>query len=386
MLRDVKLAPMSIVSPDTAPEVAPEQAIEHLETVLASPFFSSSRRCQQFLRYVVLETVHGHSDDIKERNIACEVFGKGGNFEPNEDALVRVKAREVRKRLADFYQATPASGIRIELPLGGYVPHIHVLPAHVSLPPPPEPEEKRGKVKFGRREFAWMTVGALATLGGGSLAPVILRSRSHLEQLWKPVFATKNPLLIFIPALYEKDVFTGTIGMGPAIALKYASDFLGRHNYPYHLRFGQDLTYSQLREQPNLLLGSFTSEWALRMTRDLRFSLGLDATQEKAIFDRGTGKIWKAFPDANNDKTNIDYGMLCRLFDAPSGQIVMIAAGVATYGTECAARFLFDSELFPELIKQAPKDWERKNFQAIVRSSIIGMTATEPQLIATHFW
>jgi hypothetical protein len=223
-------------------------------------------------------------------------------------------------------------------------------------------------------------------LGAGSVTPVILRSRSPLERLWNPVFATKNPLLIFIPALYENGVFTGTIGMGPASALMYATDFLARRNYPYHLRYGQDLTFSQLREQPSLLLGSFVSDWALRMTRDLRFSLTLDSAQEKAILDKSTGKMWKAFPNASNDGTNIDHGMLCRLFDAASGQIVMIAAGVATFATEGAARVLCDPKLFSEVVKQAPKDWETRNFQAIVRCSIIGMTTSSPQLVATHFW
>jgi hypothetical protein len=64
----------------------------------------------------------------------------------------------------------------------------------------------------------------------------------------------------------------------------------------------------------------------------------------------------------------------------------MLAAGITTYGTEAAAHILFDPGLLSEAVKQAPKNWQRMNFQAVVRCSIVGMTIGPPQLVATHFW
>jgi hypothetical protein len=378
---------MLSVTPTEAPQIATEETLKHLEAVLASPAFAPSKRCQQFLRYVVAETVEGRGHLIKERNIAHEVFGKGLSFEPNEDALVRVKAREVRKRLVEYYQSAPNNGIRIDLPLGGYMPRIGS-----SV----EPEISHAAYESGapavaghlsRRRFAWTLGGTLAALGAASVVPLIRRDKSSLDLLWQPVFATKSPLLIFIPVLYDTDgQLTVKIGIGPAAALRRAADFLTTHRYPYHLRFGTDLTFPQMIEHPSLLLGGFASIWAMRIARDLPFTLTWDEQKNKIILDKRTGQVWRPVNPNPEGYADQDHGILCRVFDAESGQIVMIAAGITTFGTAGAADLLFDPDWFSELAKLAPEGWQTRNFEAVVRVSIIGMATSPPQIVATHFW
>jgi hypothetical protein len=372
----------------------------HLDEVLKSPCFSTSRRSQEFLRYIVREAIEGRGDAIKERNIAHEVFGRGINFEPGEDSLVRVKAREVRKRLADYYSSAPASPFVIELPLGGYFPRIHVpgqTPASAGL----APRETAGSAKpFNRRKFAWMLGGTLGLAGAAALTPLARLHRSPLDLLWKPIFATKIPLLVFIPILTERSngILSDRVGIGPAAALRRAADFLTRHDYPYHLRFGADLTFAQLREQPSLILGGFSSTWTLSLLRDLRFtfvdrqgpdeqSLAVQGlVNGQVLIDRQTNRTWEAVNPKPNGYADQDYGILCRLFDAASGQIVLLAGGLTTFGTEAAASVFFDPAGFAEMVKQAPADWTTKNLQAVVRASIIGTTPSSPQIVATHFW
>jgi hypothetical protein len=372
--------------PPEAPQVTPEETLQHLEAVLASPAFASSKRCQQFLRYVVAETVEGRGHLIKERNIALEVFGKGVSFEPNEDALVRVKAREVRKRLVEYYQSASEPGVRIDLPLGGYAPRIGSTPEAVGAAIAHEIRPPAGRT-LSRRRFAWALGGSIAALGAGSMIPLIRRSRAPIDLLWQPVFATKSPLLIFIPVLYDPDgQLTVKIGIGPAAALRRAADFLTSHHYPYHLRFGTDLTFPQLIEHPSLLLGGFASVWAMRIARDLPFTLTWDSAKSKIILDRRTGQIWRPVNQNSKGYADQDHGILCRIFDAESGQIVTIAAGITTFGTAGAAGLLFNPDWFAEFVKQAPHDWQTRNFEAVVRVSIIGMATSPPQVVATHFW
>ena len=109
--------------------LAREAVLSQLEAILGSPSFSSSKRCQDFLRYVVMEALEGRADAIKERTIACDVFGKGAHHDSAEDSLVRVNAREVRKRLAACCESAPGAPLEIELPLGGYAPSFHPVPA-----------------------------------------------------------------------------------------------------------------------------------------------------------------------------------------------------------------------------------------------------------------
>src|SRR5579872_4598255 len=128
-----------------------ERIREELNRVLASHEFRTSKRSQEFLKYVVENTLNGHADMLKERTIGIEVFGRSTSYDPSDDATVRVKAGEVRKRLGLYYSSEGAHNpLRIELPSGTYVPEfraVHVAepaasvaavePAPVLLPHPP---------------------------------------------------------------------------------------------------------------------------------------------------------------------------------------------------------------------------------------------------------
>jgi hypothetical protein len=379
---------MKLESPIERSEISPSAVLEHLHKICTSTSFVSRKRCQQFLRYVVEESVHGRGDQIKERNIALEVFGKGDDFEPGEYSLVRVKAGEVRRRLSEYYEAAPPNAIRIELPVGSYVPRIHSTGEPLALPAGPAQVLAIPTKHFDRRRVLWMACGTAGILGAASLAP-ILRSRSTpLDLLWRPVFATRAPLLIFIPVMHEPNGdMTEWVGIGPASALSQAANFLDAHHYPYHLRFGEELTFAQLREQPNLLLGGFEVDWTLRMTHDLRFAPSLNhQTGERAFVDKQSNQMWKEVKRPNNPYVDVDYGILCRLFDETTGQINFLAVGTQTFGTEGAASLLFNPELFANVIRHAPNGWETKNFQVVIRVSVIETTPSTPELVATHFW
>jgi hypothetical protein len=378
---------MNLESPVERSEISSGAVLEHLHEICTSPFFTSRKRCQQFLRYVVEESIHGRGDQIKERNIAQEVFGKGNEFEPGEYSLVRVKAGEVRKRLSEYYEAAQPNGIRIELPVGSYVPRIHST-EEPALSAETAQAATIPTKHFNRRRFLWMGCGTAGVLGAASLAPILRSRLTPLDLFWRPVFATRAPLLIFVPVMHEPNgTLTEWVGIGPASTLPRAADFLDAHHYPYHLRFGEELTFAQLREQPSLLLGGFEVDWTLRMTNDLRFAPALaQPTGERAFVDKQTNHVWKEVKRPNNPYVDVDYGLLCRLFDAATGQINLLAVGTQTFGTEGAASLLFNPELFADVIRHAPGNWETKNIQAIIRVPVIGTTPSKPELVATHFW
>src|SRR3954468_8773495 len=108
----------------------PEEIRRALQRVLVSPAFLGSKRCQQFLEYVCDKSFAGEASTLKERTIATEVFGRAPESDLGEDTIVRVGAREVRRRLVQYY-STPegaASAIRIHLPPGSYVPSFQSTP------------------------------------------------------------------------------------------------------------------------------------------------------------------------------------------------------------------------------------------------------------------
>src|SRR6202046_4215893 len=123
--------------------VSEEAFRKELTRVLSCHEFRSSKRSQEFLRYVVEHTLAGQADMLKERTIGIEVFGRSTSYEPSDDATVRVKAGDVRKRLGLYYAEEGAHNpVRIELPPGTYVPEFHwsdtkadALDAVVPVPP-----------------------------------------------------------------------------------------------------------------------------------------------------------------------------------------------------------------------------------------------------------
>lgn len=102
---------------------------QHLKEVLEGQAFRGSQRSAQFLRYIVEQALAGHLESIKERLIGVELFGRSPSYDTGNDAIVRVTASDVRKRLLQHYgKYAAASDVRIALPLGSYVPEFHYEP------------------------------------------------------------------------------------------------------------------------------------------------------------------------------------------------------------------------------------------------------------------
>lgn len=116
-----------------------------LERVCRSAAFSRSLRLQQFLRHVCECTLKGESSLIKEYTLARDIFDRGPDYIAREDSVVRRQAHSLRRKLQEYYEDEGRNDpIRIELPVGHYVPVFHVAdnpasktqPAAAEAPPP----------------------------------------------------------------------------------------------------------------------------------------------------------------------------------------------------------------------------------------------------------
>jgi len=98
---------------------------QHLKEIVDGSAFRGSQRSGQFLKYIAEQAISGHFDALKERSIGVELFGRVPTYDTGEDAIVRVTASDVRRRLLQHYgsQGT-TSTFRIGLPTGSYIPEI----------------------------------------------------------------------------------------------------------------------------------------------------------------------------------------------------------------------------------------------------------------------
>jgi hypothetical protein len=261
-----------------AASASEEQVREELSRVLACHEFRTSKRSQDFLRYVVENTLQGHGDMLKERTIGIEVFGRPTSYDPSDDATVRVKAGEVRKRLGSYYSDLGSHNpVRIELPSGTYVPEFHLVNAPVAAPADQPPvaapvmaaAPASEPVVTARRAVLASAVLAAATLVMWlAMRPAV----TPLDQFWAPVLNGSTPLQLcasYVP-VYGVDIdpsitppsgvgdFTlltdQFVGGGDLIATSRLVAMLTRLHRPYRVKLGNDVSFTDLRSGPAILV------------------------------------------------------------------------------------------------------------------------------------
>jgi hypothetical protein len=139
---------------------------EHLKEVIQGDVFKGSHRSGQFLQYIIDQAIAGHFESLKERVIGMELFGRSASYDTGDDAIVRVTASDVRKRLLQHYGRYGAtSEYRISLPSGSYIPEITRVPRGEVGPANGTPtHEESGQVRHDSPEANLESASAPAGL------------------------------------------------------------------------------------------------------------------------------------------------------------------------------------------------------------------------------
>ena len=114
-----------------------DQERSELQSVLASGIFDRAPSLAQLLTYVCSRYFEGESEQIKEYSIGVEALGRGAEFDPKRDSIVRVEAHRLRKRLRDYYcKEGIGHAVHIVIPPGHYTPKFlpreELAPANVT--------------------------------------------------------------------------------------------------------------------------------------------------------------------------------------------------------------------------------------------------------------
>jgi hypothetical protein len=99
-----------------------EEERRELEAVSAA--LGGSARLLRLITYIGGKYFQGQTDNLHEYEIATEVFGRSKDtFNGGRDAIVRVEASRLRKRLTEYYAGEGKDHpIHISIPPGSYVP------------------------------------------------------------------------------------------------------------------------------------------------------------------------------------------------------------------------------------------------------------------------
>jgi len=380
------------------------QALEELQAILESAAFRGSKRGQQFLQYVVENSLAERWDLLKERSIGVGLFGRAPSYETGEDSVVRVTAKEVRQRLERYRTGLDAPrAVHIDLPPGSYVPAYAFL-SRADLP----------ALSHRPRPRAWMGLVALvgvilaAMLAYGLLRPL---GRSSLDRFWTPLLKAPSPVFICISNLEAYSVRNAREQLGPsrkagdtvpvgdivpmnvispvdAQAAVFLSAFLGSKGKASQIRGAVSTSFTDLRGSPALMVGAFSNQWTMQMTKELHFVFGHNRGKDWSIQEQAAPRRHWTLPDATLRTAPLerDYALVSRVFDRQTGQPFIAIGGIEGPGTQAAAECLISAQCLAAAVANAPRDWERRNLQFVLTTKIISGTPAAPEIVTAYYW
>jgi hypothetical protein len=401
---------------------------EQLRRLLDNPFFSHSKRFPTFLQFVTEQTLAGEADNIKERTLGIEIFGRDANYDTASDPIVRVTAAEIRKRVAQYYhEAAHEHELRITLPSGSYIPQFHwpkgandqVLnevrlaagedstAAKTNTAHQPVHARRRYPLLLA---FSWVVVGILSA---GSVLLWQGRHRTTTDFFWQPLLTGSDSVLLCVADQTEstgqslrdaadptrqvqlkslnkaKDNLT-TVAIDDLSAIVRIAGLLQSNGKQFRLRGEGVTSLADLRTGPAVFVGAFDNAWTLRLTNPLRyhFSNNPEMTEVRIVDGSASAQppwvVQRAVQVTTNNYR--DYAIVARFTDTNTGKLTVIVAGLARGGTIAAGEFLTDPSDQLQLQRAAQAAGDKKNMEVVLSTQIIDGEPGSPKMEAAYFW
>ena len=430
--------------PGASQAISPSEIQRALSAILESSPFRSSPQIQKVLTFLVLETLAGRGDSLKERNIGASLFDRRPDYDTNADPIVRLRVAEVRKRLALYYQGARDETILISIPSGSFravfewsdkhLQSMHVAPPAEPDPTPPTaeptfpytqngvtPSEAKSEPKKFRLSWWWIVVPAsLAVLTIVALRFVPSPEERAFDKFWSPVLENSNTVLIGMGnnPLYElsnagedeyyknhpKNRFQ-EMGLHPYIPITPGTPIDGKFINPatdVYLTIGDAVALSNVE----YILAQQHKKLDVRFVYDVTYG---DLRQNPTILIGAHNNIWtltmtenlrygfqghstivdrfnpQKLWTANFDRSET-YGIVARIMDAWNGKVVVVIGGVGYSGTRAAGDFITNPQSIANMVKSLPKGWESKNIEVVLHTSVKNQIPGPADVVAAYSW
>jgi hypothetical protein len=116
-----------------------------VQRIISSVCFIKAPQLRDILLYLTRRSLEDNPSGISEHEVGCNVLGRRPDFNPNEDNIVRVQVRHLRKKLEDYYNTEGQDEpILLTIPKGAYLPRFEPRPRAAVEPVSPDTEGKAG--------------------------------------------------------------------------------------------------------------------------------------------------------------------------------------------------------------------------------------------------
>jgi hypothetical protein len=390
-----------------------------LNRLLAHPLFTNSKRYPVLLAYTVEQTLLGNGADLKERTIGVEAFGRNPDYDVNLDPVVRISAAEVRRRLIQYYYDPAHAGeLIIELSAGSYVPVFrepespsanaagadHELrreqkaDATDPAPNPTDPEVSGSSALHRSRRWLLALVSLLLAVAVGIVIGRYHphRQPSNVERFWEPITSAQSPITYCLgepvdsverqKAASDGVPIAGGLDVSDVLTLARTIVPLVPRHGAFRVLSASDTTFGQLREGPIVLIGAFDNAWTMRITQSLRFGFEVRDGVRMLVDRKNPRRFWTLQWEVPDRKLATDYAIVARIHDNLTGQPVIIVAGILGEGTEAASEVLYNPTYLNAMLDRAPKNWDRKNLEAVIETHVIEGIPGPPEILDVETW
>jgi hypothetical protein len=236
------------------------------------------------------------------------------------------------------------------------------------------------------------SLAAVAALGCGcSRGP----AASALDSFWMPFEKRSSPVLISVPNV---DPYTGreraevvvaenvVSATDAQVAAGIASFLATRKGSPSRLGGFPLAVSSGLPDSPMVLVGAF-AYLDTPLLRNLRCAVSRSAGGSWTISERVAP--WRNWTVPAAQGTNADtrtYALVTRLYDKQTGRAVVALSGIAGPATQAAADCIMSSACLAAAVAGAPQDWDHKNLQLVLATSMVSGAPAAPKAEAVYGW
>jgi len=365
-----------------------------MQKIERSGTLGRSRSYMNLLEFFVDCSVKGRKP--KELDIAMEVFGRGADFDPTHDSMVRVYAHNLRQKL-EYYYATEgaAEQKKLTLPRGEYrialraqetaEPDVEAAPLAAPELPTVAPASRTSR--FTHR--GWLAAGAALVFAVGAVAGVSVNAwhrpvKTPAEMvaaspLWSAILADDMPVTLVVGDYYifgelnpkgyvdrlvrdfrvnssqdldgmimhnpsllgkYKDLDLTYLPRGTAFALLDVLRVMNTSKKPVRIVAMVDFTAADLKNSHVVYVGYISALGRLENFVFSSSALAVGGTYDE-LREVASGQYYTSDEGAAERRNYRDYGLISA-FPGPAGNQFLIIAGMRDAGMMQVAHVLGD--------------------------------------------
>ncbi len=412
-----------------------------VQRIVSSRHLVKAPQLREILLYISRRSLAENPAAISEQEIGCKALGRRPDFNPNEDNIVRVQVRHLRRKLDEYFASEGAAEpLLMTIPKGGYVPRFEPRVESAEAQAAAAPSSAGDSAARTGAHVGWRFVALavlLAVLGfSAALAwkrPAMLRSMpaaitqaGRADPLWSRIFApgqktdiiladsclvavqdildTDIPLSDYLTKAYPDKLIQSVpdqklraalqliatrqyTSLGDASLASKLMETSRRYTAQSNIRYSRFLSVREFKTGNFILVGSRRGiPWEQLFEPQLNFSMEEDRARHVYLFRNKAPQADEPSTFQPSHATDSDtYADIALLPNLGGTGSVLILSGLDMAGTEAAGELVASPEFSDLLTKMlGPRGGPEPPpyIEMLMQAKVVAGATQSPKIVA----